>query len=231
MAMLVHIWKALPFWTLILIAGRLAIPKELYEAASVDGATGWQKFKFITWPSMRTLYLTSTHPVDDLDAGRLQQRLPADRRRPADLTHVLATLGIRYLRLDQVDHAMATIVVRAAARAAAGLLHDEAAVRVTNRRTSQRSEAAADRHPGPALDADPDLPHLPVLDLDQGLGVLGPAVARPPDAAQLRDRVPAGALLPAPLLAADLELAAGSRSRSARSRCSSPPPRHSRSAG
>ena len=39
LAMLVHIWKSLPFWTLILMAGRLAIPKELYEAASVDGAT------------------------------------------------------------------------------------------------------------------------------------------------------------------------------------------------
>ena len=39
LAMLVHIWKSLPFWTLILIAGRLAIPGELYEAASVDGAT------------------------------------------------------------------------------------------------------------------------------------------------------------------------------------------------
>ena len=33
MAMLVHIWKSLPFWTLILIAGRLAIPAEHYEAA------------------------------------------------------------------------------------------------------------------------------------------------------------------------------------------------------
>jgi multiple sugar transport system permease protein len=59
-AMLVHIWKSLPFWTLILIAGRLAIPAEHYEAASVDGATAWQKFRFITWPSMRTLYLTCT---------------------------------------------------------------------------------------------------------------------------------------------------------------------------
>src|SRR5437867_12601218 len=60
MAILVHIWKALPFWTLILMAGRLAIPKELYEAASVDGASGWQKFRYVTWPSIRTLYLTST---------------------------------------------------------------------------------------------------------------------------------------------------------------------------
>src|SRR5437764_3752899 len=58
LAILVHIWKSLPFWTLILIAGRLAIPAELYEAAAVDGATRWQKFKFVTWPSMQTLYLT-----------------------------------------------------------------------------------------------------------------------------------------------------------------------------
>ncbi|MEP6723779.1 MAG: sugar ABC transporter permease, partial [Variovorax sp.] len=51
-AMLMHVWKSLPFWTLILVAGRLAIPSEQYEAASVDGATSWQKFKFISWPAL-----------------------------------------------------------------------------------------------------------------------------------------------------------------------------------
>ena len=81
LAMLTHIWKSLPFWTLILIAGRLAIPREQYEAAAVDGASTWQKFKYVTWPSLRTLYLTLDDPVDDLVAGRLQQRLPAHRRR------------------------------------------------------------------------------------------------------------------------------------------------------
>src|SRR5665213_2600463 len=60
MAMTVHVWKSLPFWTMILIAARLAIPQELYEASSVDGASSWQKFKFVTWPSVATLYLTST---------------------------------------------------------------------------------------------------------------------------------------------------------------------------
>src|SRR2546428_13540771 len=44
MAMLVPIWKALPFWTLILMARRLAIPKELYDAASVDDACSWPTF-------------------------------------------------------------------------------------------------------------------------------------------------------------------------------------------
>ena len=110
MAIMVHIWKSLPFWTLILIAGRLAIPKEMYEAASVDGASQWQKFKFITWPSMATLYLTSSILSMIWTLGDFNSVYLLTGGGPADLTHVLATLGIRYLRLDQVDLSMASIV-------------------------------------------------------------------------------------------------------------------------
>ena len=110
-SMVMHIWKSLPFWTLILIAGRLAIPAEQYEAASVDGATSWQKFRYITWPSMRTLYLTSTILSMIWTLGDFNSVYLLTGGGPADLTHVLATLGIRYLRLDQVDLAMASIVV------------------------------------------------------------------------------------------------------------------------
>ena len=110
-SMLMHIWKSLPFWTLILVAGRLSIPLEQYEAASVDGATGWQKFKYITWPSMRGLYLTSTILSMIWTLGDFNSVYLLTGGGPADLTHVLATLGIRYLRLDQVDLAMASIVV------------------------------------------------------------------------------------------------------------------------
>jgi multiple sugar transport system permease protein len=110
MAMIVHIWKSLPFWTLILIAGRLAIPHELYEAAAVDGATPLQRFRWITWPSMRTLYLTCTILSMIWTLGDFNSVYLLTGGGPADLTHILATLGIRYLRLDQVDLAMATIV-------------------------------------------------------------------------------------------------------------------------
>jgi multiple sugar transport system permease protein len=110
-SMLMHIWKSLPFWTLILVAGRLSIPSEQYEAAAVDGATTWQKFRFITWPSMRTLYLTSTILSMIWTLGDFNSVYLLTGGGPADLTHVLATLGIRYLRLDQVDLAMASIVV------------------------------------------------------------------------------------------------------------------------
>ena len=110
-SMLMHIWKSLPFWTLILVAGRLAIPAEQYEAASVDGASRWQKFRFISWPAMRSLYLTSTILSMIWTLGDFNSVYLLTGGGPADLTHVLATLGIRYLRLDQVDMAMASIVV------------------------------------------------------------------------------------------------------------------------
>jgi multiple sugar transport system permease protein len=110
-SMLAHIWKSLPFWTLILLAGRMAIPAEQYEAASVDGASIWQKFRFITWPSMRSLYLTSTILSMIWTLGDFNSVYLLTGGGPADLTHVLATLGIRYLRLDQVDLSLASIVV------------------------------------------------------------------------------------------------------------------------
>ena len=111
LAMMVHVWKSLPFWTLILIAGRLAISHDLYESASVDGASSFQKFRFVTWPSMRTLYLTCTILSMIWTLGDFNSVYLLTGGGPADLTHVLATLGIRYLRLDQVDMSMAAIVV------------------------------------------------------------------------------------------------------------------------
>jgi multiple sugar transport system permease protein len=109
MAILVHIWKSLPFWTLILMTGRLAIPLDLFEAAA-DGASWWQKFRFITWPSMQTLYLTCTLLSMIWTLGDFNSVYLLTGGGPADLTHVLATLGIRYLRLDQLDLSMAAIV-------------------------------------------------------------------------------------------------------------------------
>jgi multiple sugar transport system permease protein len=111
MAGLVHIWKSLPFWTLILVTGRLAISKDLYEAAAVDGATRWQQFRWITWPSVRNLYLTCTILSMIWTLGDFNSVYLLTGGGPSDLTHVLATLGIRYLRLDQLDMAMATIVI------------------------------------------------------------------------------------------------------------------------
>ncbi|HTJ56045.1 MAG TPA: sugar ABC transporter permease [Devosiaceae bacterium] len=50
--MLPAIWKTYPLITLTLLAALQSIPKELYEAAEIDGATSVQKFFFITWPGI-----------------------------------------------------------------------------------------------------------------------------------------------------------------------------------
>ncbi|AQZ71390.1 ABC transporter permease [[Actinomadura] parvosata subsp. kistnae] len=49
----VNIWLGIPFNVAILYSGLQAVPKELYEAGSLDGATGWKAFRHITWPNLR----------------------------------------------------------------------------------------------------------------------------------------------------------------------------------
>lgn len=51
----VSAWKGIPFMVVALLAALRAIPPELYEAASVDGATMWQRFRFITLPLIRSV--------------------------------------------------------------------------------------------------------------------------------------------------------------------------------
>jgi multiple sugar transport system permease protein len=50
---MVNIWLGIPFNATILYGGLQGIPDELYEAAGLDGATGWKAFRYITWPTLR----------------------------------------------------------------------------------------------------------------------------------------------------------------------------------
>jgi multiple sugar transport system permease protein len=50
-----NVWKAFPFVAVTMLAGLAAIPADVYEAAKVDGASVWQRFRDITLPSLRGL--------------------------------------------------------------------------------------------------------------------------------------------------------------------------------
>jgi multiple sugar transport system permease protein len=106
-----HIWKWLPFWTLIFLAARMAIPRELYEAADVDGASRAQKFAHVTMPLVAGLYLVCTllstiWALGDYNAVRF-----ITGGGPALSTHVLATLGIRNaFELGDPRMGMATVL-------------------------------------------------------------------------------------------------------------------------
>ena len=51
--LIANIWIGIPFNMVILYGGLQAIPRVLYEAASIDGANAWQRFRYITWPLLR----------------------------------------------------------------------------------------------------------------------------------------------------------------------------------
>jgi multiple sugar transport system permease protein len=53
----VAVWTGSPFYTMSFLAGLQAIPRELYEAARLDGASGLQEFRYITVPGMKAIFL------------------------------------------------------------------------------------------------------------------------------------------------------------------------------
>jgi len=91
-----HIWKWLPFWTVILLAGRAAIPVEVREAARLDGASGWRMFVHVDFPLLANLYMTCTLLATIFAFGEYNAIIFVTGGGPAHSTHMLATLGIRY---------------------------------------------------------------------------------------------------------------------------------------
>src|SRR5438105_7274785 len=89
-----HLWKWLPFWTVILLAGRMSIPQEIYDAAKVDGATGLRRFLRVTFPLLANLYLVLTLLATIFLLGDFNSVYFVTGGGPANSTHLLATLGV-----------------------------------------------------------------------------------------------------------------------------------------
>jgi multiple sugar transport system permease protein len=69
---LVNVWKGIPFFTVTFLAGLKAIDSTLYEAAMVDGASPWQRFRHVTLPGLRhvmivTVLLSSIWTFNNFD--------------------------------------------------------------------------------------------------------------------------------------------------------------------
>ena len=95
--MLSYLWKALPFTTLILLVGRMAISREIVEAAKIDGATGWRMFRHVTFPMIGNLYLVVTLLSTIFALGEFNVIYFVTGGGPANATENLATLSIRYM--------------------------------------------------------------------------------------------------------------------------------------
>jgi len=110
-AIVYHIWKYLPFWTLIFVAGRRSIPRELYEAGEIDGTAPLQKFRFITLPMLRNLFMICSLLSMVFSLGDFVIIRIMTGGAPGDSTHVLATLAYRYaFQMGNVDWAVGTFM-------------------------------------------------------------------------------------------------------------------------
>jgi multiple sugar transport system permease protein len=91
-----YIWKWMPFWTLIFLAARLTIPRDIYDAAKVDGATGVRCFVHVTFPLLGNLYLICTLLSTLWTLGDFTTVYLVSGGGPWSTTEVLATLGFHY---------------------------------------------------------------------------------------------------------------------------------------
>jgi multiple sugar transport system permease protein len=68
--LIVGIWKNIGFYMVIYLAGLQSIPRDLYEAAEVDGASPWQRFRNVTWPLLanQTMLVTILCAIATLQA-------------------------------------------------------------------------------------------------------------------------------------------------------------------
>jgi multiple sugar transport system permease protein/sn-glycerol 3-phosphate transport system permease protein len=86
---IVYVWKNLGYATVIYIAGLQAIPADLYEAARVDGAGAWQRFRNVTLPGLSpvTFFLGVTSVLNSFQSFEIINVLT--RGGPVNATNVL----------------------------------------------------------------------------------------------------------------------------------------------
>ena len=88
-----YIWKWTPFWTLIFLAARMSIPQDIYEAADIDGASGFKRLIHVTFPLLANVYFISTLLATVWTLGDFPTVYFVSSGAPGRQTDVLATYG------------------------------------------------------------------------------------------------------------------------------------------
>jgi multiple sugar transport system permease protein len=90
-AIVVNTWRGMPFFAITLLAGLQTISPDLHEAASLDGANGWQRFWRVTWPLLKpvTLVVVVFSVIQTFSDFQLIYVLTGGG--PANSTHLVAT--------------------------------------------------------------------------------------------------------------------------------------------
>lgn len=92
-----YAWKMTPFWTIILLAGRMAIPRDLYDAAAIDGAGCVRRFLHVVLPLLANLYLVCTLLCTVWMIGDFNTPDLISSGSPNGSTDTLATQGVDFM--------------------------------------------------------------------------------------------------------------------------------------
>lgn len=90
-----NVWRGIPFVAITLLAGLQTIPPSLYEAATLDGATSWQRFRHVTLPLLTPIIaIVMTFSVL-FTFTDFQLIYVLTRGGPVNATHLMATLSFQ----------------------------------------------------------------------------------------------------------------------------------------
>ena len=90
-----NVWRGVPFVAITLLAGLQTISPSLYEAAAIDGATGWQRFRFITLPLLTPIIAVVMTFSVLFTFTDFQLIYVLTRGGPLNATHLMATLSFQ----------------------------------------------------------------------------------------------------------------------------------------
>ncbi len=88
---MVNTWRGLPFYAITLLAGLQTISPELYEAATIDGASRFDRFRYVTLPLLKPIIFIVTMFSVIFTFADFQLIYVLTRGGPANATHVFAT--------------------------------------------------------------------------------------------------------------------------------------------
>ncbi len=89
----VNIWRGIPFVAITLLAGLQTVSPSLYEAATIDGATAWQRFRYITYPLLTPIIAVVMTFSVLFTFTDFQLIWAMTRGGPVNTTHLMATLS------------------------------------------------------------------------------------------------------------------------------------------
>ena len=104
------VWRGFPFWFVSILAALQSVPKDLYEAATVDGASTWQRFWHVTIPSLMPVIIVTTLLSSIWTANGFEHVWLLTAGGPSDATMVFPVLAYFGMQTQRIGEAAAVSV-------------------------------------------------------------------------------------------------------------------------